>query len=276
MRLSYSWNFENSNFNKKPSYNQESPIGDTNLQNPTHANRIQKWNTETLEYKLIKDDTTAHKLAQYYLNNIVKQLITTSLTTEVDIPNTVDAGTVVKVTSPKFGWSEKLFRITSISRAEENTEIQLKEYDASIFTFIDPGTVAETGGNQYSVYNIPAKPEMTSLAVVNEVLSDGSTQTRINVNVIAPTENSQLVALYYKAAGGTEADFKPLDTALSSAGTLSAIWKGIESGNYNFRLVTISPVGIYSDLSIVSGDKHYYWAARYCYTNNRNNSCINR
>lgn len=257
VRLSYSWNFENSNFNKKPSYNQESPLGDTHLQNATHAARIQKWNTETLEYKLIKDDTTAHKLAQYYLNNIVKQLITTSLTTEVDIPNTVDAGTVVKVTSPKFGWSEKQFRITSISRSEENTEIQLKEYDASIFTFYDPGTGAETSDNQYSVYNIPNKPEMSSLAVVNELLSDGSTQTRVNVTFVKPTENAQFIALYYKLSSEPESSFRILDTT-TDATQMSVIWKGIESGVYNFRLAAISSVGIYSDLGVVSGDKHYY------------------
>lgn len=257
VRLSYSWNFENSNFNKKPSYNQESPLGDTHLQNATHAARIQKWNTETLEYKLIKDDTTAHKLAQYYLNNIVKQLITTSLTTEVDIPNTVDAGTVVKVTSPKFGWSEKQFRITSISRSEENTEIQLKEYDASIFTFYDPGTGAETSDNQYSVYNIPNKPEMSSLAVVNELLADGSTQTRVNVTFVKPTENAQFIALYYKLSSEPESSFRILDTT-TDATQMSVIWKGIESGVYNFRLAAISSVGIYSDLGVVSGDKHYY------------------
>lgn len=257
VRLSYSWNFENSNFNKKPSYNQESPLGDTHLQNQTHATRIQKWNTETLEYKLIKDDTTAHKLAQYYLNNIVKQLITTSLTTEVDIPNTVDAGTVVKVTSPKYGWSEKQFRITSISRSEENTEIQLKEYDSSIFTFYDPGTGAETSDNQYSVYNIPNKPEMSSLTVVNELLADGSTQTRVNVTFVKPTENAQFIALYYKLSSEPESSFRILDTT-TDATQMSVIWKGIESGVYNFRLAAISSVGIYSDLGIVSGDKHYY------------------
>ncbi len=257
VRLSYSWNFENSNFNKKPSYNQESPIGDTNLVDSALALKIGKWNTETLEYKLIKDDTTAHKLAQYYLKNISKQLITTSLTTEVNIPNTVTEGSVIKLTSPKYGWVEKQFRITNISRAEENTEIELKEYSSSVFTFVDPGTGAESTGNQYSAYNIPDKPEMVSLTKVSELQADGSTQTRINVTFVKPTENAAFVGLYYKLASEPESSFKILETT-ADATTISAIWKGIETGNYNFRLVSISSVGIYSDLTVVAGDKHYY------------------
>ncbi|PKP29440.1 MAG: hypothetical protein CVU00_15615, partial [Bacteroidetes bacterium HGW-Bacteroidetes-17] len=256
VRLSYSWNFERGDFNKKPGVHEESPLLDPNLKDTAHAARINKWNTETLEFKLIKDDTTAHKLAQYYLKNITKQLKRTSITTEVGIGD-LDAGEVVKVTSPRFGWSEKEFVVTSIKRNQEQTTIEVKEYSASVYVFTDPGTGAETSGSQYSPYNIPAKPTMSSLAIVNEKMTDGTIQTRVDVVFVKPTTNVQLVALYFKPVGDPDTSFRPLDFTVDAT-RISALWKGVEAGNYNFRLVSISSAGIYSDIAIESGDKHYY------------------
>lgn len=255
IKLSYSWNFESSNFNKKPAINAESPLGDPNLVDESHALRIGKWNTETLEFKLIKDDTTAHKLAQYYLKNITKQLKTFSLTTETEIPD-IDAGVVVKVTSPKFGWVEKQCRITQITRNEEYTEVELKEYSADIFTFIDPGTEAEDSGSQYSIYNIPAKPTLNTITVKNTILTDGNNQTTLNVSFVKPATNVQMIALYCKEESEAEDQFRLVDFTINES-SMSTIWKGRASGNYNFRLVSISTVNIYSDISIDSGDKHY-------------------
>lgn len=256
VRLSYSWNFERGDFNKKPSVHEESPILDPNLKDTTHAARILKWNTETLEFKLIRDDTTAHKLAQYYLKNITKQLKRTSLVTEVSIGD-LDAGEVITVTSPKYGWVEKEFLVTGIKRSQEQTNIEIKEYSDDVYVFTDPGTGAEDSGSQYSAYNVPAKPTMTSLTVVNEKLTDGTVQTRLDAVFVKPATNVYLVALYYKPVGDPDTSFRPLDFTVDAT-RISAIWKGIETGNYNFRLVSVSPVGIYSDIAIEAGDKHYF------------------
>ncbi|MCK9319820.1 hypothetical protein, partial [Methanoculleus sp.] len=256
VRLSYSWNFERGDFNMKPGVHEESPILDPNLKDEPHALRIGKWNTETLEFKLIRDDTTAHKLAQYYLKNITKQLKRTSLVTEVNIGD-LDAGEVITVTSPKFGWVEKEFLVTGIKRNQQQTDIELKEYSDEVYVFVDPGTGAEDSGSPYSPYNVPAKPTMTSLTVVNEKLTDGTVQTRLDAVFVKPATNVYLVALYYKPVGDPDTSFRPLDFTVDAT-RISAIWKGIETGNYNFRLVSVSPVGIYSDIAIEAGDKHYF------------------
>lgn len=256
IRLSYSWNFERNDFNKKPGVHEESPLEDPNLKDETHALRISKWNTDVLEFKLIKDDTTAHKLTQYYLKNGTKQLKRTSIVTEVEI-GALDCGDVIKLTSPKYGWVEKEFLITSIERGQTETTINLKEYSDDVFVFVDPGTGAEDSGQPYSIYNIPAKPTLNSLTVVNDLLKDGTVQTKINATFTRPATNVYLVALYYKLVAEPDSAFKPLDFTISET-EISAIWKGNETGDYNFRLVSVSPVGIYSDIAIESGDLHYY------------------
>lgn len=256
LKLSYSWNFENNDFNKKPGVHEESPLEDPNLRDEAHATRIMKWNTDVLEFKLIKDDDTAHKLAQYYLKKVTKQLKKTSLITEVDI-GALDAGHVIELTSAKYGWISKEFTITSIERSQTQTKINLQEYSDDVYVFVSPGTSPEDAGQGYSIYNIPDKPVMTSFNVVNELLKDGSVQSRIDVTFTKPLTNVQMVALYYKLNGEPDNTFRPLDFTVGES-EISAIWKGKEDGDYNFRLVSISPVGIYSDISIVDGDKHYY------------------
>ena len=256
MKLSYSWNFELQNYNKKPAINGESSITDPYLVNETHALRIGKWNTEELNFKLIKDDATAHKLAQYYLNKQVLQLKTATLTTIEDIPN-LDAKDNISVTCSRYGWVAKEFIITKISRAQGKTTMSIREYASGVYTFVNPGTGVEETGNTYSVYNIPEKPVMTSLNLVNETLADGTNQTKVNVNFTRPATNVVMTALYYKLSSEAESEFRALDITVDTS-QIQTIWKGIESGSYNFRLVSISPVGIYSGISIESGDTHYY------------------
>ncbi|MDD3041174.1 LamG domain-containing protein, partial [Bacteroides sp.] len=256
LRLSYSWNFERNDFNKKPGVHEESPLRDPYLKDEAHAVRIGKWNTDTIEFKLIKDDTTAHKLAQYYLKSKVKQLKTTSLVTEVNIPN-IDAGDLVKVSYEKFGWVEKEFVVTKIKRNEDSTELDIKEYSIDVYTFVSPGEEPEVPGNPYSPYNIPTKPIMNSLEVVNTILQDGSNQTLIKVEFTHTSENAQMVALYFKEASEPESAFWQLDSTVNK-NVITTIWKGRVTGDYNFRLATITSMGVTSPITIEDGDRHYY------------------
>lgn len=261
LRLSYSWNFERNDFNKKPGVHEESPIRDPYLKDEAHAERIgtlgiPKWNTDTIEFKLIKDDTTAHKLAQYYLKSKVKQLKTTSLVTEVRIPN-IDGGDLVKVSYEKFGWVEKEFVVTKIKRNEDSTELDIKEYSIDVYTFVSPGEEPEVPGNPHSPYNIPTKPIMNYLEVVNTILQDGSNQTLIKVEFTHTSENAHMVALYFKEASDPESAFWQLDTTVNK-NVITTIWKGRVTGNYNFRIATITSMGIISPITIEDGDRHYY------------------
>lgn len=256
LRLSYSWNFERNDFNKKPGVHEESPLRDPYLKDEAHAVRLGKWNTDTIEFKLIKDDTTAHKLAQYYLKSKVKQLKTTSLVTEVRIPN-IDAGDLVKVSYEKFGWVEKEFVVTKIKRNEDSTELDIKEYSIDVYTFVSPGEEPEVPGNPHSPYNIPTKPIMNYLEVVNTILQDGSNQTLIKVEFTHTSENAHMVALYFKEASEPESAFWQLDATVNK-NVITTIWKGRVTGEYNFRLATITSMGVTSPITIEDGDRHYY------------------
>ncbi|NLC04115.1 MAG: hypothetical protein GX787_07555, partial [Tissierellia bacterium] len=261
LRLSYSWNFERNDFNKKPGVHEESPLRDPYLKDEAHALRlgnwiIPKWNTDTIEFKLIKDDITAHKLAQYYLKSKVKQLKTTSLVTEVNIPN-IDAGDLVKVSYEKFGWVEKEFVVTKIKRNEDSTELDIKEYSIDVYTFVSPDEEPEVPGNPYSPYNIPTKPIMNYLEVVNTILQDGSNQTLIKVEFTHTSENAHMAALYFKEASEPESAFLHLDATVNK-NVITTIWKGRVTGDYNFRLATITSMGVTSPITIEDGDRHYY------------------
>ena len=59
--------------------------------------------------------------------------------------------------------------------------MDIKEYSIDVYTFVSPGEEPEVPGNPYSPYNIPTKPIMNSLEVVNTILQDGSNQTLIKV-----------------------------------------------------------------------------------------------
>lgn len=256
LRLSYSWNFERNDFNKKPGVHEESFLLDPNLKDEAHAERIGKWNTDTIEFKLIKDDTTAHKLAQYYLKSKVKQLKTTSLVTEVRIPN-IDAGDLVKVSYEKFGWVEKEFVVTKIKRNEDSTELDIKEYSSDVYTFVSPGEEPELPDNPRSQYNIPTKPIMNDIQVVNTILQDGSNQTLIKVDFTHTSDNAHMIALYFKEDSEPESAFSQLDTAVNK-NVITTIWRGRVTGNYNFRIATISTMGLISPITIEDGDRHYY------------------
>lgn len=261
LRLSYSWNFERNDFNKKPGVHEESPLRDPYLKDEAHAERIgtlgiPKWNTDTIEFKLIKDDITAHKLAQYYLKSKVKQLKTTSLVTEVRIPN-IDAGDLVKVSYEKFGWVEKEFVVTKIKRNEDSTELDIKEYSIDVYTFVSPDEEPEVPGNPHSPYNIPTKPIMNYLEVVNTILQDGSNQTLIKVEFTHTSENAHMVALYFKEASDPESAFWQLDTTVNK-NVITTIWRGRVTGDYNFRIATITSMGVISPITIEDGDRHYY------------------
>ena len=66
-----------------------------------------------------------------------------------------------------------------------------------------------------------------------------------------------MVALYFKEASEPESAFWQLDATVNK-NVITTIWKGRVTGEYNFRLATITSMGVTSPITIEDGDRHYY------------------
>lgn len=152
VRLNYDWSQEFNRYMKKPDANHESPDTtdtedyDKYLQDLNDTLKVQKWNPEELEFKMVSDVTTAHRLAIYYLRKKSRQHIKSSLTCPNSAAMDLDAGDIIRVRSNQFNWYAydkytqtydtsvgKLFQITKISKGQDITTIEFCEYDDSIF-----------------------------------------------------------------------------------------------------------------------------------------------
>lgn len=158
VRLNYDWSQEFHKYNKKPDVNHESPdyttdnIYDEILVDETDVLKIQKWNTEEIELKLVSDCSTAHKLAVYYLRKKSRQHISGELQCANSVAMELDAGDLIKITSRQFNWNEKVFQITEISKGSENTTIKYLEYDSTVFDYDDYDfTIQEIAPSQSQV-----------------------------------------------------------------------------------------------------------------------------
>lgn len=258
IRLSYDLNPETGKFDKKPSGSEESPIAENSqyLRNEAHASLIGKWNTEKYEYKYVKDDRTAHIIAQYNYKRNLLQLKTLDIKTLETLPTALDVRSVIYVTSKKHNWNNKLFRINRIKKGETGTTLTVTEYYATVYSnyFID-GSVDTTTG-QTSIYVVPEKPTLNSIAVSTKILADGTSRIVLTFNATKPDVNVDRIIFFRKLTSEPETSFAPFGSP-SYDGKLIHIWE-TDAGNYNFRAVSVSPNGVYSKLPILTGDKHYY------------------
>lgn len=146
VRLNYDWSQEFNRYLKKPDANHESPDTtdehdyDQYLQDVIDTAKVQKWNPEELEFKMVSDCNTAHRLAVYYLRKKSRQHIKSSLTCPNSAAMDLDAGDIIMVRSKQFGWinpydeaTGKLFQITKISKGQDLTSINFCEYSDSVF-----------------------------------------------------------------------------------------------------------------------------------------------
>lgn len=222
-------------------------------ENSTHALRINKWNNDKIELPLVQDEITAARLGQYYFKKKLNQLKTVTITTEVDIPDSLDIGKVVLVNAPKFLWTYKSFTVVEISKSDTKTVLKLKEYDATVYDYTAISITYPTPVVPPSMYAIPAKPTNFNVTASASIRTDGTTQVTLNLTATKPTSNAQYVVFFRKKVG--DANFEYF-TQMATSGTHSYIWDK-ESGNYYIRAVTLSPTGVYSPIAISAGDTHY-------------------
>lgn len=269
IRLSYYLDSEVDVYNRRPELSEESPLKTNSiyLRNETHALKLSKWNTDTLELKYAHDDKTAHYIAEYMLNRNLLQLITTTITCGFDVPDTLDVRDKVTLTSRKHGWVDKAFRIVEISKGESFIKLKLKEYSDLVYTFNYNAEGVEPPKTPYSPYKIPDKPTLLSLGYVSTKIDGSNFKVMIN-GTFERKEGTSKVEVYYKDKTLATDTWTLLGETYDS-GAFSLQFTGSPKsydeffgipyyGGFYFRLVAVSGKGSKSLLRINANDKHYY------------------
>lgn len=246
LKVKFALNRETGNFDKIPDpttiYTEDS----------THALRINKWNNNSIELPFVQDEVTAAKLGQYYFKKVIKQLKEVSITTEVNIPDSLDKGSHVKVTASKYLWNAKSFIVQEIRKSETKTILRLKEYDSTVYDYTSVTLNYPTPIVPPSIYDIPSKPTNFTVSSSASIADDGSTKVSINLSAVKPTVNAQAVVFFRKKVGDSNFSY----FTQSFTGNANYQWDR-ESGCYYIRAVTLSPTGVYSKIDISAGDTHY-------------------
>ena len=210
IRLNYDWSQEFKRYNKKPDVNHESPDYkidndyDEWLIDAEHNKKVQKWNTEELELKMISDTTTAHKLAIYYLRKKCLQHIQGTLSCANSAAMNLDAGDLIGVKSKQFNWYKndtggtdpnkgKVFQITSIKKGDELTDIDFVEYDPAVFIADSKTFNLKERPDKIANLIKPATPTSLTLQSVSKEYA-GTTICEINGTVVYASNSNKLFA----------------------------------------------------------------------------------
>lgn len=254
LRLFYDLNAQTQKYDRRPDANEESPCQSAQLHNEAHALKVGKWNTATIEFDLIKDHYTAHKLAQFYFKRDLLQLKTVTLTTDNSVPNTLDVRQKITITSQKFGWSAKEFTISEIIKGQQGIQILAREYDSTVYDYVEDLTIPTEVRDLYGIYDIPAKPTALTVTTSTNVKADGSLQTVLNLSATKP-DVSVVKILFYRFKTG-DSGFSLF--ASSETGTKTFIWDR-EDGAYNIRAVSVNAYGVCSSLTPTIGVDSFYY-----------------
>lgn len=232
IRLNYDWSQEFKRYNKKPDVNHESPDYkidndyDEWLIDAEHNKKVQKWNTEELELKMISDTTTAHKLAIYYLRKKCLQHIQGTLSCANSAAMNLDAGDLIGVKSKQFNWYKndtggtdpnkgKVFQITSIKKGDELTDIDFVEYDPAVFIADSKTFNLKERPDKIANLVKPATPKTLTLTATSKEYA-GTTICEINGTVVYASNSNKLFATvrYFDYGTSTPAnDYTPPEDA---------------------------------------------------------------
>ena len=267
IRLNYDWSQEFKRYNKKPDVNHESPDYkidndyDEWLIDADHNKKVQKWNTEELELKMISDTTTAHKLAIYYLRKKCLQHIQGTLSCANSAAMNLDAGDLIGVKSKQFNWYKndtggtdpnkgKVFQITSIKKGDELTDIDFVEYDPAVF--IADSRTFNLKERPDKIANLvkPTKPTSLTLTATSKEYA-GTTICEINGTVVYASNSNKLFATvrYFDYGTSTPANdyIPPVDANWITYGNIDSnkfTISGLTPGHWYFiQVYTVNANG---------------------------------
>ena len=164
----------------------------------------------------------------------------------------IDAGDLVRVTNSKFGWTDKVFRVTQVQEAKDDTgflgaTLVLSEYNAQVYGNIDITQFVpspNTGITDPTIATTPAAPTITNILNPAAVPS-------FQLNATVPTQGSYgAIEFYYSDGSDTLADYVLLKTLLPTNGNSFAPGSiegftvtGLIQDNYYFRVRMVTVTG---------------------------------
>ena len=259
IKLSYDWSQEFKRYNKKPDVNHESPDYEQNtnydqwLIDSDHHLKIQKWNTEELELKLVSDTTTAHKLAIYYLRKKCLQHVQGTLSCENSVAMNLDAGDLITIKSKQFNWHNpsnldigKLFQITAIKKGDELTDIDFVEYNPDIFIMDSSSFDMKALPSKIANKLLPVTPTNLVISQLVKEYADTSVIEASGVITYATNSNKLYTTVQYADCGETLPDSSYVPTWITYANindnkfTISGLTPG---HYYKFRVYTVNSNG---------------------------------
>ena len=259
IKLSYDWSQEFKRYNKKPDVNHESPDYEQNtnydqwLIDSDHHLKIQKWNTEELQLKLVSDTTTAHKLAIYYLRKKCLQHVQGTLSCENSVAMNLDAGDLITIKSKQFNWHNpsnldigKLFQITAIKKGDELTDIDFVEYNPDIFIMDSSSFDMKALPSKIANKLLPVTPTNLVISQLVKEYADTSVIEASGVITYATNSNKLYTTVQYADCGETLPDSSYVPTWITYANindnkfTISGLTPG---HYYKFRVYTVNSNG---------------------------------
>ena len=173
----------------------------------------------------------------------------------------IDAGDVVRFNSDKFGWVDKLFRVTQVQEGKDENgflyaQLSLIEYNSQVYENIDITQFIPSPNTGITDPNIAATPVAPTIS--------GSVATsdtpRFTVNATVPS-NGRYGELQIWVSSTTDTinqysllkSLYPNDSnTFASGATVSYVVTGLPSGTYYFRIVVVTVTGSQSSYSPAS------------------------
>ena len=201
--------------------------------------------TVSLDLSLTATNTEAERIATVLLNQARQQLTIRHKADITAMP--LEAGDVVKYTDADYGWTNKLFRIISVTEEEENGtiqyDIQAVEYAAAVYT---ESTLTESDvAPNVNVYNSQTVGTVSDLMVAATV--ETASPPYITLSWTVPTNS--LINSFAIYANHTNTTFNSPHTYLvhteqRNAGanytggtSVTSNITGLDEGDYSFWVV---------------------------------------
>jgi hypothetical protein len=210
---------------------------------------------DTLDLRFTNRPQTAQRIARIRLERMRKEI---SLTIRVNMKGLlIQAGDSIKLTHPDYGWNEKAFKVEAfrlLSEGDENaplliTEFNLREYDASIYSYnhltdeLEVEPAARTNLPKATDISIPTNLSVYSGTNQLDVAGDGTVISRIYASWNKPEVNTvQLYELNYKKSADTN-----WTEILLPASAENHFIVGVSDGeNYDVRVRAVNYFGFKS------------------------------
>lgn len=231
-----------------------------NAVNVTYTNQSKLWARDNYLHtldgvaaqdRIVKDIelhvSSAAGCAQVAAQLVREQLNQITVDCEYDIrAMQLEAGDIVRVTNPKYGFTDKEFEVEQLRLESQNGEIrfrlQLQEYDPDVYN--DAAAPDElANGPETNLPNRNYVPTPASFTVTEELYSVGDiVSNRVNVSWTADSYFTSSFEIQYRRVGDTDWKNGATTSQLNASFDLNVT----EADDYEFRVSGVNSFGFRS------------------------------